>query len=398
MKTKLILLSFLLISQLSIAQKPELYSSISSGAIGDLRFINNDTAFCFNNYNVFIGINTAKNWSTSKTLQFGGAYTFTALDAKNNLIIAGLNTGGRYHISKDAGKTWSDVKFIGKNLGVNALKIIDTNTIYALLGSGVGVTDSVLLYISEDGGDNWQRRSTIPARGSNAKIEFLNANIGLLYFNKNLYKTNDAGQTWVKPLGYDTTSNVLSTYILSEQIAYIGQDNGGLLKSQDNHNSFTMINANSGLDYENKIYFKDIYNGFITEGYTRDFKLKATSDGGISWVKIADSVNFKYLTYLNNQNIFLYGGNNNLYKVNISGTSVNDIRNNSIVIYPNPSNGIINITLNKASDNKLELYRITGQLINEYELTEGLNQIKIEERGMYFIKIGSNLFEKIIIK
>lgn len=398
MKTLYLLFALNMIHLVSFAQKPSVYSNIPSGTVGDLSFINNDTAFCFSGYNVHMGINQAKDWTAVSTLQFGGAYTFTALDAKNNIVIAGMNSGGRYIISKNSGKDWSETKFIGKNLQVTKLKIIDANTIYAVLNSVAGVIDSVILYVSTNGGESWQRRSTFTSRGSNAKVHFLNANKGLLYHNKYLYKTDDGGITWSKPIGYDTLENVYSTFILSDQISYVGQDAGGLLKSTNNSSTYSIINANSGLDYENQIYFKDELNGFVTEGYTRNFKLKKTIDGGATWALIADSVNFRYFAYVNDQNIYLYGANNNIYKVSASATSVSNQSKNNLKIYPNPAQGIVYLNLDYSTNEKIKIYSITGNLITELDSREGINKIIIENSGMYFLKVGDRVSEKIIIR
>ena len=51
--------------------------------------------------------------------------------------------------------------------------------------------------------------------------------------------------------------------------------------------------------------------------------------------------------YINDQTIYLYGGNNNIYKTSLSSTGLTSSKFNQIKIYPNPSNGTIQLELEK---------------------------------------------------
>ena len=66
--------------------------------------------------------------------------------------------------------------------------------------------------------------------------------------------------------------------------------------------------------------------------------------------------------------------------------------NNQLQIYPNPSNGTLNIDC--ADDYKLiEIYDVNGQLLEQFEKREKIDITNLS-KGTYFVKIISDLFEK----
>ena len=73
---------------------------------------------------------------------------------------------------------------------------------------------------------------------------------------------------------------------------------------------------------------------------------------------------------------------------------------NSIKIYPNPSNGLINIVVSEKSD--INVYDVTGKLIDNFKINS--NEIKSfhQSAGMYFVQItdihGKVTTEKVIIE
>jgi len=67
-----------------------------------------------------------------------------------------------------------------------------------------------------------------------------------------------------------------------------------------------------------------------------------------------------------------------------------------ISMYPNPANGLVNITVKEAA--QLSLYTYTGQLIKEQPITAGSNTINIDGLaiGIYFVKINSHTAKLIV--
>lgn len=82
--------------------------------------------------------------------------------------------------------------------------------------------------------------------------------------------------------------------------------------------------------------------------------------------------------------------------------STNKFSKNSAIIYPNPSNGLIKLSIeNKA---KSTIYNIYGRMIESFELKPGMNLISIKHyaSGQYLFRYtfsnGSSFTEKIIVK
>ncbi len=72
-------------------------------------------------------------------------------------------------------------------------------------------------------------------------------------------------------------------------------------------------------------------------------------------------------------------------------------------IFPNPSNGLLNIKLSSNSNlnTTIEVFNITDSLLNRYRPTGLNNQISIEETGTYFIKVSNKnkvITKKVIIQ
>jgi hypothetical protein len=85
--------------------------------------------------------------------------------------------------------------------------------------------------------------------------------------------------------------------------------------------------------------------------------------------------------------------------INFSGTESYGSEN--VSIYPNPSNGMININSGKLEIEKLEVVNNLGQIV--YQTTTTVNGINLNSqvKGTYFIKIYSNhqlIVRKIIIQ
>lgn len=400
MKRIIVCIYLLFVTSISNAQTPELYSTLPTGGTArDLTLKGLDTGYCINGYYLHRSIDKLKTWTNSKSLQFGGAYTFTALDIFENNIMAGLNSGGRYYLSNNGGDTWTDVKFIGKNAQINDIEYLSSSTVYALTGSA-SVIDSIILFRSTDGAETWERIYKFPKRGTDAKMTFLNSNIAAVYFDENLYITKDAGQNWFTPSGLDTLENILSVFLYDAQHAFVGQDLGGLYKSNDGYNKFSFqSSASPKIDYENQIHFIDLNTGYLTEGYTRDFQFRKTTDGGLNWVVLANGVNFKKFHLNNDNTAFLYGANNNIYKVNTIASNVEkQYIDLNFKIYPNPSENKFNIEFPYTHiGSTIEIYNSTGIKVFEKKINSVKEYFEINTAGLYLIKVDQHLIGRVNI-
>lgn len=92
--------------------------------------------------------------------------------------------------------------------------------------------------------------------------------------------------------------------------------------------------------------------------------------------------------------------------VNSEISSVNELNENMISIYPNPNNGQFKVQLNINQPTFIELFSISGQSVGKDTYLEGgENQVSLDysnlKKGLYLLKVtgrGVNCTKKIIIQ
>ncbi len=86
------------------------------------------------------------------------------------------------------------------------------------------------------------------------------------------------------------------------------------------------------------------------------------------------------------------------------GEEENQMEGQRIAIYPNPSSGILNISLPEETSNaQLSLYSLSGQLVYEQQLSKPQNQVKLPQslNGLYLViveSIGQVFTEKVLVE
>jgi len=112
-------------------------------------------------------------------------------------------------------------------------------------------------------------------------------------------------------------------------------------------------------------------------------------DNEIHILKDADN-NFKLIIAIGQyDNGFDY----NVYSLPGTYMEINTLaENNKFVIYPNPTNNIINITNPKNGTNVLNMFSSNGQLVKSMNFGNGENitmNVNDLSKGVYIIKIGN---------
>lgn len=88
-----------------------------------------------------------------------------------------------------------------------------------------------------------------------------------------------------------------------------------------------------------------------------------------------------------------YIDNVTIYKQTITSINQAQIDENRLKIYPNPSNGLINIELKESKKAKVSVYDINGRLVFSKKMTSNMEQIDLTGySGMFLIKVDSNEF------
>jgi hypothetical protein len=75
-------------------------------------------------------------------------------------------------------------------------------------------------------------------------------------------------------------------------------------------------------------------------------------------------------------------------------TGIDELVSNAVTVYPNPTNGIINITLSSelTKNSTLEIYNAIGKLIITEVLSNELNTLNISNlsNGIYSFRVMNN--------
>lgn len=105
---------------------------------------------------------------------------------------------------------------------------------------------------------------------------------------------------------------------------------------------------------------------------------------------------------MNGQNVWVILGNgysdSTFINFATDGTmNVNDLTTQALNIYPNPSNGIFNVSLEKEST--IEIFDTTGKLIHKVRGNSGINSINLTgKKGIYIVKVTDESSRKATTK
>jgi hypothetical protein len=82
--------------------------------------------------------------------------------------------------------------------------------------------------------------------------------------------------------------------------------------------------------------------------------------------------------------------------LNVIKVGLNNIGLSIIKVYPNPTDGILNIAgLSSLKKSKIVLYSIDGQLIRTKTSTTGIETMDINDQvpGIYFLEVNKQIFK-----
>ena len=230
----------------------------------DICFLNSQTGYILNNGQI---LGTSDGGTTWKVLM--GVTSGKRMAFKNNYGYIIGNTGSIYK-STYMGVGWNKLdKVFSDNL--TGISVISKDTVF--------ITGTNKLYVSFDGGKNWN--TTNVTGNSITDSYFTSSTVGHVgCLNGNVFKTIDGGKTWsLKSSNNTSSSNINKIYFADSNTGFISRGYmAEILKTTDAGETWNIISSSS--DVINTFFFLDAQNGFCAGEYGVVFK---TSNGGTNW-------------------------------------------------------------------------------------------------------------------
>ena len=294
----------------------------------------------------------------------------------------------------DGGLTWNKM-YITNLFNPSFQKLFfATNTVGYIFSN----TSGTVYYKTTDGGNSWNSYSY---QGSITDVYFHDPDTGVIMTGIYLYKTFDGGLSWT-PIS-DTIANIMRfkdhNVGLSANGATIYMTaNGGFdwhqqLDTSGSIQDFSFVDSCTIFAVGNSIILRTDNGGIPTPTINligSDSLVSSEIGDSYFWYRndTAISVHTPYLiptTSGNYKVVVLFAGCSSApstdYYFNVS--SVNEINNGSFKVYPNPSNGEINIT-SHSEISRIEIFNSIGHRIYLSEVSNVELSLQLES-GLYFI-------------
>ncbi len=354
-------------------------------------FANYDTGYAVGgnlNSSVFLKtVNGGSSWDLITNTQTKWLYDLVFLTDS-----VGLACGydGAMYKTTNAGTSW-EAKPSQTTAWLYAIAKKPDGTVYA---TG---TDGAMIR-STNSGDNW---SNVVSNTSQTMldIQFYDNDFGSAvgYAGEMIY-TTDGGNNWaVKLMG--TPGSITGVWMLSPDTIWTCGLEGKIYKTNNAGQSFSF--STNGLNDLNSIFFVDDLNGYLAG----DQKIYQTTNGGVNWNEMTPypTSNAMKDIFVSPDNRVMYAvGNNGSIIKNINTIGIDNISEPIIEVYPNPTNGIINILV--SGTYQINIMNVTGELVKHASFSN-VAKAEIDLHGLaegtyilQVIKEGKQSFGRIVVK
>jgi hypothetical protein len=333
-------------------------------------------------------------------------------------------TTGRILYSTDKGLTWNsaetpyyDAQAQGTSnpVSIPSLTFKDANNGLGIVIRGTGINDVIIE--TNDGGVTWTEKTDAALGGLRKKSDILfvpNSNkvVVVSAQNENFGSamSSDGGATWTR---IDTGVNQYTS------VAFFDENNGfaggfvttdgttsGAFKFIPAGNSSQAPKANDDIFVVSKntpTNLAVLANDFDADGTldpatvvigtnpTNGTVTVDPTDGSVRYIPTTDYVGADSFTYTVKDDA---GNTSNSATVNITvspGTGINAKNATALVVYPNPANGIINISTPLAQATTMNVYNNAGQLVQSIMVQANTTQIDLTSlaNGNYILNMVS---------
>ena len=368
----------------------------------DVYFLNADTGF-------IAGENGNSDLLIQRTTD-GGASWSTVLFS-NGPLAMGIQFGddttgycggqsGMIYKTTDMGNSWSPAGTVASNIDISAMIFISRDTGFVSDFEG-------RIYKTTDGASSWNLVSATQSSFTNfypgtGKFQFLNDSTGFLADGNygRAMKTTDGGDTWTAMDLPGAGSWALSIYMFNKDTGMIVSEEGKIWRTT---NGTSWLGSWIGTSYDllDITFFNDTV-GYIVGGENNNFIFHPPpfpAVGGIIYVSYDKGATWHPDTTLSSDWLtsIYNAGNNTAYAVgwhgwvyklenaNVNVSVKENVLNNAVKIFPNPSNGRIFIETG-LKEFKVEISDMQGRVVAERR-DEKYIDLNFLENGMYVIKV-----------
>ncbi len=263
------------------------WAEIDSGlipgyALNKVRFSDKDNGWIVGGEGMlYRTTNRGKNWNAVNQQP----YQF------NSIYFVDENTGWAVGDSAiilrttDGGDNW-EKQYSNDSLLFNSVYAIDNQSVFAagtiLNIGGTPVTPiRSVLFSSHNGGVTWQRE-TIDTTLVLSSIFFISPNLGWSVGSGRIYKTTDAGVTWLVQYNSKKTSSFYSVQFINDQTGWsVNGYTNQVLKTIDGGTNWDTLETGSGI-WLRSLFFVNENTGWAV-GEDQGNNIFKTTDGGETW-------------------------------------------------------------------------------------------------------------------
>ena len=294
----------------------------------------------------------------------------------------GYALGYHYKLYKttDAGENWSatDIGFEGT---FECVHFVNEQTGF------IGGFDGAFLKTT-DGGENWEEVNLM-SYGLFKDIEFTDMQNGwTINVAGYVFHTNDGGASWTSQAltGLGFLDDIL---FLNDQKGFVTTLGGYIFMTENGGNTWEEV-YNFSPNYSNRVRIAFVNE---TEGwFIRGPRLYFSIDGGNSW-NFYDFISYMTdICFIDNNNGWILGSNSLMMKYLNITTGINEMKSNTLTIFPNPVSDILSVRLPDTYANRvmINIFDINGKLVISRQIQDYNNKIDMDvsvlHDGLYILE------------
>lgn len=250
----------------------------------------------------------------TETGSYPNLKTITFIDSLNGYI------GGEKGLilqTKNGGNSW---------IRINSNIEAEISSMFFLTTSLGFLISNQVLYTSNNSGKTWTKCIINSGNYQPQTFCFVNNHIGFIAsvfytdyndFSTKIYKTNDAGKTWLE---VSTIKDISPTAInfLNDSIGFLS-GKGGIIKTSNGGRDWRFIKKENYLGCISSNYFLDENAGFIL--YSNGESFFSTNNSGETWDEGFSKFNKRNIVFVNDSIGYIVGGNNSDWNNNSLGVT-----------------------------------------------------------------------------